>query len=81
MAWEQLVDTASPTGFGANGRLFSPGEVFPLKARSFALFINRIAEKPAPTAAGVILRETAPMAPLVAEPPPEPAGDEDETPP
>jgi isoamylase len=81
MAWEQLVDTASPTGFGANGRLFSPGEVFPLKARSFALFINRIAEKPAPTPAGVIRRETVPMAPLAVEPPPEPAGDEDETPP
>jgi glycogen operon protein len=81
MAWEQLVDTSSETGFGADGRLFSPGEVFPLKARSFALFINRAPERSAPN--GMVRRE-APLAALpvdLVSPPvqPERAGDEDET--
>jgi isoamylase len=81
MAWEQLVDTASDTGFGMDGRLFSPGEVFPLKARSFALFINRAPEKSPPD--GVLRHETPPPAlPIDLVSPPvqtEPPGDEDET--
>jgi isoamylase len=81
MAWEQLVDTASDTGFGMDGRLFSPGEVFPLKARSFALFINRAPEKSAPD--GVLRHEAPPPAlpfDLVSRPAhTEPPGDEDET--
>src|SRR6185437_15226771 len=54
MKWEPLVDTSLPTGSGANGRTFSAGEVFPLKARSFALFINVAPEKPAPAPTGLI---------------------------
>ncbi|HZB91923.1 MAG TPA: hypothetical protein VE397_10805, partial [Stellaceae bacterium] len=81
MAWEQLVDTASDSGFGADGRLFSADEVFPLKARSFALFINRAAERSAPN--GMLRREAPPTGlpvELVSPPvPPERAGDEDET--
>ena len=38
--WETLIDTAEPTGH-ATPRLFSPGTVFSLKARSFALFVER----------------------------------------
>ena len=85
MSWERLVDTSTETGFGVNGRLFSPGEVFPLKARSFALFINRAPEKPAPAPTGLLRREVPPSALPVelAAPPiaPERPGDEDETPP
>jgi isoamylase len=41
MSWEPLVDTAEPTGLVADGRLFRPGDIYPLRARSLALFINR----------------------------------------
>jgi isoamylase len=86
MAWELIVDTCTPSGLGEDGRLFSAGEVFPLRARSFALFINRAPEKPAPTPTGLIHpEEPPPVAPPVAIVPPvpelEPLGDEDETPP
>jgi isoamylase len=85
MAWELLVDTSTETGIAAGGRLFSPGEVFPLKARSFALFINRAPEKPTPAPTGVLPRDVPGVAPpdgLVPPPvAPLPAGDEDETPP
>jgi isoamylase len=70
MAWEPLVDTASATGFGNDGRLFLPGEVFRLKSRSFALFINRAPENPAASAVGAD-----------ATPSSEPPGDDDEAPP
>ena len=86
MAWELLVDTTQPNGLGRGGRLFSADEVFPLKARSFALFINRAPEKPTPTPTGLIRPEEQPaVAPQVASATqpsePEPSGDEDETPP
>jgi glycogen operon protein len=41
MSWEPLVDTAQPTGLAAEGRLYAPGEIYRLQARSFALFIDR----------------------------------------
>jgi isoamylase len=85
MAWEPLVDTSTESGFGADGRLFLPGEVFALKARSFALFINRAPEKSGPATNGVLRHETPPSAlPTELMSPPGPAerpGDEDETPP
>jgi isoamylase len=81
MAWEPLVDTSTETGFGADGRLFLPGEVFALKARSFALFINRAPEKPGLATNGVLRHETPPPAlPTELMSPPGPAerpGDED----
>ncbi len=85
MEWEPLVDTSLPTGCGADGRTFSAGEVFPLKARSFALFINVAPEKPAPGPTGLIHPEEPPAALPVdlVRPPvePQPAEDKDETPP
>ena len=85
MAWDLLVDTSTDTGIVTDGRLFSPGEVFPLKARCFALFINRAPEKPAPTPTGVLHRESPTTGlPIGLVPPPvapQPPGDEDETPP
>jgi glycogen operon protein len=42
MSWQPLVDTAEATGLVADGRLYAPGEVYPLRARSFVLFINRL---------------------------------------
>jgi isoamylase len=85
MAWELLVDTATETGFGRDGRLFSAGEVFSLKPRSFALFINRAPERPTHAPTGVIGVVPLPT-PLPAETMPPtaeqgPSGDEDETPP
>ncbi len=86
MAWELLVDTTIATGIGNDGRLFSAGEVFPLKARSFALFINRAPEKPAPAPSGLIHPDEQPSEPLPVAigphpaAPPESSGDEDETP-
>ena len=41
LVWQALVDTAEPTGRAANDRLWRPGESYPLRAHSFALFINR----------------------------------------
>jgi isoamylase len=41
MVWEALVDTAEPTGTAKDGRLWQPGESYPLRGHSFALFINR----------------------------------------
>src|ERR1700704_4192841 len=41
MVWEALVDTAEPTGLAKDGRLWRPGETYPLRGHSFALFINR----------------------------------------
>jgi isoamylase len=86
MAWELLIDTAEPGGMSEDGRLFSAGEAFPLKARSFALFINRVPEKPVPGPTGLIRPEEPPSAPLpvtLVPPPVEPerAGEKDETPP
>jgi isoamylase len=84
MQWDPLVDTSLPTGCGADGRTFSAAEVFPLKARSFALFINVAPEKPAPAPTGLIRPEEAPAAlpvDLVRPPTAEPIEDEDETPP
>ncbi len=53
MSWEPLVDTARPTGRGADGKLYAPGEVYRLQARSFALFINR-APRPEPARANTL---------------------------
>jgi len=41
LAWEALVDTAEPSGLATGGRLWRAGESYPLRAHSFALFINR----------------------------------------
>ena len=44
LLWEAFVDTAEPTGIAKDGRLWQPGEVYKLRAHSFALFINRAPE-------------------------------------
>ena len=41
LAWEALVDTAEPTGLVSDGKRYVAGHSYPLRARSFALFINR----------------------------------------
>jgi isoamylase len=41
MSWEPLVDTAEPTGRVVEPKLYDPGEVYRLEARSFALFVDR----------------------------------------
>jgi isoamylase len=46
MVWEGLVDTAEPSGFAEDGRLWQPGEAYRLRGHSFALFINRAPESP-----------------------------------
>jgi glycogen operon protein len=81
MEWEPLIDTNVPNGIAADGRLFSPGAVFPLKGRSFALFINRATEKPVPAPSGLIERQEPPpvAAPTQDDEPNEGADDEHET--
>jgi isoamylase len=51
LEWEPLVDTAEPTGRVADGRLYQPGDIFRLRARSLALFINRAPRPEMPAAA------------------------------
>jgi isoamylase len=41
LLWEALVDTAEPSGRAKDGRQWRPGESYPLRAHSLALFINR----------------------------------------
>ena len=57
MEWEPLLDTALPSGIAEDARRFAPDEVFALKGRSFALFVNRASEKPEPAPSGVIEAE------------------------
>jgi glycogen operon protein len=45
MEWEQLVDTTITSGLAEIGTAMHAGEVFKLKARSFALFVNRAEER------------------------------------
>jgi hypothetical protein len=59
--WEPLVDTAEPTGRVAAARRYEAGELYPLQARSFALFIDRaprpIPHRRVPVASGALLLE------------------------
>src|SRR5262249_15399954 len=43
MAWQALVDTAESTGLVRDRKLWTPQQVYPLRAHSFVLFINRAA--------------------------------------
>jgi hypothetical protein len=55
LLWEALVDTAEPTGLAKDGRLWKPGESYPLRGHSFALFINRApADAPIATVQAVV---------------------------
>jgi glycogen operon protein len=56
MEWEALVDTAAPSGQATDTRRWLPGETYPLRAHSFALFINRA---PTPPAAAMQQRRVA----------------------
>jgi glycogen operon protein len=79
MEWEALVDTAHATGIAAGGRVWRVGETFKLKARSFALFINRLRETPARSAMmGVINPEEPPPVSLPAASPHPEESDEEE---
>jgi glycogen operon protein len=52
LAWEALVDTAEPSGLVSDSKRYVAGHSYPLRARSFALFINR-AEPDGGRAAGL----------------------------
>jgi isoamylase len=41
LAWRALIDTAEPSGLVTEGKLYVAGHSYQLRARSFALFINR----------------------------------------
>jgi len=41
LAWQALVDTAEPSGLVNDTKLYVAGHAYRLRARSFALFINR----------------------------------------
>jgi len=72
LAWQALVDTAEPTGLVADRRVWLPGEIYRLRAHSFALFINR-APGPNQLAANGLEREMRGFGPR--------NGDDDATPP
>jgi isoamylase len=55
LAWEALVDTAEPSGLVSDGKLYVAGYTYRLRARSFALFINRAHENG--WAAEAVIRE------------------------
>jgi hypothetical protein len=61
MIWEALVDTAEPSGLAEDGQLWSPGEAYRLRGRSFALFINRAPESPPGRAAEPQIEAFAPV--------------------
>ncbi|HEX6441053.1 MAG TPA: hypothetical protein VF007_02625, partial [Stellaceae bacterium] len=61
MVWEALVDTAEPSGLAEDGQLWSPGEAYRLRGRSFALFINRAPESPPGRAAEPQIAAPAPL--------------------
>jgi len=55
LAWEALVDTAEPSGLVGDDKLYVAGHTYTLRARSFALFINRagLDGKPVPPDAAI----------------------------
>ena len=46
MSWSRLVDTAEPSGLVIADRVWHSGDIFPLKARSFVLFIDATTPDP-----------------------------------
>jgi isoamylase len=59
MSWEPLLDTAEPTGLVGDNRLYQPGEMYRLRSRSFALFINRAPRPEVPLDAEAVPRDIA----------------------
>jgi isoamylase len=56
LAWEALVDTAEPGGLVTDGKRYVAGDAYRLRARSFALFIDRAEENGRKTASETVLR-------------------------
>jgi isoamylase len=56
-AWEALVDTAEPSGLVTDGKLYVAGHSYPLRSRSFALFINRAEVNGRITTAEAVIRD------------------------
>ncbi len=57
VAWEALVDTAEPSGLVTDGKRYVAGHAYRLRARSFALFINRADEGGRPASSHVLAHE------------------------
>jgi glycogen operon protein len=57
LAWEALVDTAEPTGLVTDGKLYVAGHSYRLRARSFALFINRAEANGRPASLEAVFRD------------------------
>jgi isoamylase len=71
MHWRHCIDTAEESGFSADERIFEPGTVFPLRARSFSLFIHAAAVPAAVDATGILHHEEpAAVPPTAATPDP-----------
>jgi glycogen operon protein len=56
LAWEALVDTAEPSGLVGDGKLYVAGHSYQLRARSFALFINRAEANGRPGSPDAVIR-------------------------
>ena len=57
LAWEALVDTTEPSGLVTDGKRYVAGHAYRLRARSFALFINRADENGRPASSHVLTHE------------------------
>jgi isoamylase len=57
LAWQALVDTAEPSGLVNESKLYVAGHTYPLRARSFALFVNRAGADGKPMALDVPWRD------------------------
>ena len=57
LAWQALVDTSEPSGLVTDGKLYVAGHTYKLRARSFALFINRAGAAGNPMAAETTIRD------------------------
>jgi glycogen operon protein len=77
MRWRHCIDTAEDSGMAAEDKIFDPGSVFRLRARSFSLFTQATAAPAVGDVAGVHHHEEpAPVLPTATTPNPDmgPAG-------
>jgi glycogen operon protein len=69
MRWRHCIDTAEDSGSAAEERIYEPGSVFCLRARSFSLFIHTVTEAAPPDPTGILHHEEPPAVPPTATTP------------
>jgi isoamylase len=61
MSWQALVDTSDPTGLAAGGKVYTPGEHYSLRGRSFAVFIESTPRSEPPRVGELLRASDAPL--------------------